>query len=84
MKTADEISTEIANQHYGAIERELVRRVEILIGRVPTDNEVAVHGYRKVFPDKQQFYWKGTLLFTATNPKFETVDGRLTCNFQIT
>ena len=42
------------------VEERLVARIEELEGRVPSNEEVARHGHRVIYPDgKQEYTWKG-------------------------
>jgi len=45
------------------VEAKFVERIEILLGRVPSDEEVAAHGHRYIHPDKTVYKWDDTVLF---------------------
>ncbi|HJZ11553.1 MAG TPA: hypothetical protein VJ521_05360, partial [Acidobacteriota bacterium] len=48
------------------IEEQLVRRIEEILGRVPSDQEVEDNCERILSssqPDREEFYWKDTFLF---------------------
>lgn len=51
-----------------AIEKELLRAIEITEGRVPTNAEVAVYGHRVMQKGDPltHYTWKGKLLFSVS------------------
>lgn len=51
----------------GSIERELIRRLEVLCDRVPTNEEVMQNLSRAVFPDgHEEFKWRGEMLMVVS------------------
>lgn len=63
-------------QFYAEIEKRVVARLEEIEGRVPTNDEVALHGNRLVYPDgKQEIQWKGVTILRIHSPEFNAALG---------
>lgn len=61
-----EIASEFYRERNAMIESQLIRRIEEVLGRVPSDREVAKFGMRFVSssnPQAEDYYWKDTFLF---------------------
>lgn len=57
MKSASDMA---AQQIMEQTERLLVERLEILLGRVPSDDEIRQHGFCGIYPDgTREYRWKG-------------------------
>lgn len=50
----------IAREYVQQTERLLVERLEIHLGRVPSDDEIRQHGFCGIYPDgTREYRWKG-------------------------
>jgi hypothetical protein len=59
MTGTDELCGQLAQALRSTVERELVRAVEIIEGRVPSNEEVARYGERYLWPDgREVFNWR--------------------------
>lgn len=66
-----------------AIEKHLIGAVEQIEGRSPTNDEIATHGKRQIWPDgREQWSWKGKpiLEISANQTRFE--DGKFIFEFK--
>lgn len=59
----EELSNQIIREASRAVERKLVERIEILLGRVPSDEEIMAHGHCYIHPDKTIYTWDDAVLF---------------------
>jgi hypothetical protein len=59
-----DLCTQLAKSVNACVERELVKQVEILLGRVPSNDEVIRHGRRLIQTGNEwiTFTWAGELL----------------------
>lgn len=62
----DTLASEFARERAIMVEAQLIRTLEELLDRVPSDQEVAHHCLRVLSscqPHLEEFYWKDTFLF---------------------
>ncbi len=71
MTSLESISFEIIRQRNRTIERKIVETIERLLGRVPTNDEVARNGKHIVLThaNEEHYLWDGFRLFTIRNHK---------------
>jgi len=72
----------LAKWYAQMVEKELVKRIEIIEGRVPNNDEVSKYGRRIIYENDKEFIhytWKDALLLSVTTPRFE--DGKLVVKF---
>ena len=70
--TIQDISNEVSRKYHADIERELVTLLEIIEGRVPSDEEVARYGKREIDRSGDStFKWRNLPIFSVSAPNFQ-------------
>lgn len=70
---ARDIAAELYREHRRKIEAELIRIIEIIEGRVPSNAEIALHGQRATYPDgKSEWKWRGQTILWELPPFYRS------------
>lgn len=74
----DDICSDIHRKWIQLIERTLVGAIEQIEGRVPTNEEVKLHGKRVVNTDRSETYtWKGQPIISISSNPMTFRDGKM-------
>lgn len=71
MKSINQLVSEIWGSRIKGIEKALITAIEVIEGRVPSNEEVKKYGWRMIYPDgSEEYLWKDIVIVKVPPVKF--------------